>query len=53
MPSRAPTPATSLARAAHAAGVGFAIGAKRIAPLWRLLDGIAETDWHAAIDMHN
>ena len=29
----------------------FAIGAKRIAPLWRLLAGIAEDDWHDAIDM--
>ncbi len=29
----------------------FAIGAKRIAPLWRLLDGITETDWTDAIDM--
>ena len=45
--------AGTLARAAHAAGVVFAIGAKRIAPLWRVLDGIAETDWRAAIDMHN
>ncbi|HEY5857308.1 MAG TPA: IS1380 family transposase, partial [Aldersonia sp.] len=45
--------AGTLARAAHAAGVGFAIGAKRIAPLWRMLDGIAETDWRAAIDMHD
>lgn len=26
-----------LARAAHAEGIGFAIGAKRIAPLWRML----------------
>ena len=45
--------AGTLARAAHAAGVGFAIGAKRIASLWRMLDGIAETDWRAAIDMHD
>ena len=45
--------AGTLARAAHAAEVGFAIGAKRIAPLWRMLDGIAETDWRAAIDMHD
>ena len=35
------------ARRAHR----FAIGAKRIAPLWRLLAGIAEDDWHDAIDM--
>ena len=34
-----------LARAAHDAHIGFAIGAKRIAPLWRLLAGIAEEDW--------
>ena len=40
-----------LARAAHAAGIGFAIGAKRVAPLWRLLDGIAETRWADAKDM--
>ena len=26
----------------------FAIGAKRIAPLWRLLSGIADGDWHDA-----
>ena len=31
----------------------FAIGAKRIAPLWRLLAGIAEEDWHDAIEMDN
>jgi hypothetical protein len=31
--------------------VEFAIGAKRVAPLWRLLDGIAEGDWVEAIDM--
>ena len=31
----------------------FAIGAKRIAPLWRLLAGIAEDDWHDAIEMDN
>ena len=43
--------AGQLARAAHDAHVSFAIGAKRIAPLWRLLAGIAEDDWHAAIDM--
>ena len=33
------------------AHIGFAIGVKRIAPLWRLLAGIAEDDWHDAIDM--
>jgi len=31
--------------------VEFAIGARRIAPLWRILDGVAETDWTDAIDM--
>ena len=43
--------AGQLARAAHDAHIGFAIGAKRIAPLWRLLAGIAEQDWHDAIGM--
>jgi Transposase DDE domain group 1 len=43
--------AGALARAAHDARIGFAIGARRIAPLWRLLAGIAEEDWHHAIDM--
>jgi hypothetical protein len=43
--------AGALARAAHEARIGFAIGAKRIVPLWRLLAGIAEDDWHDAIDM--
>ncbi len=43
--------AGELARAAHFADVEFAIGAKRIAPLWRLLDGVAETDWTDATDM--
>ncbi len=33
--------AGALARVAHEAHIGFAIGAKRIAPLWRLLAGIA------------
>src|SRR5262249_29891404 len=28
-------------------------GARRIAPLWRLLDGIAEGAWHDAIEMDN
>ena len=45
--------AGQLARAAHDARIGFAIGAKRIAPLWRLLAGIAEEDWHDAIGMAN
>lgn len=43
--------AGQLARAAHEARISFAIGAKRIAPLWRLLAGIAEQDWHEAIEM--
>ena len=38
-------------RAAHDAHISFAIGAKRIAPLWRLLADLAEDDWHDAIDM--
>jgi hypothetical protein len=45
--------AGQLARAAHDAHIAFAIGAKRIAPLWRLLDGLAEDDWHDAIEMDN
>jgi hypothetical protein len=43
--------AGQLARAAHDEHVAFAIGAKRIAPLWRLLAGIAEDTWHEAIEM--
>ena len=43
--------AGQLARAALIAGVEFAIGAKRIAPLWRILNGVAEGDWTDAIDM--
>ncbi len=43
--------AGQLARAAHDARIAFAIGAKRIAPLWRLLAGIAGDAWHDAIDM--
>jgi hypothetical protein len=43
--------AGQLARAAHDAHISFAIGAKRIAPLWRLLAGLAEDSWHDAIDM--
>ena len=43
--------AGQLARAAMVAQVQFAIGAKRIAPLWRILEGVAETDWVDAIDM--
>jgi len=45
--------AGQLARAAHDAHIAFAIGAKRIAPLWRLLAGLAEDDWHDAIEMDN
>ncbi|HEX5295223.1 MAG TPA: transposase [Streptosporangiaceae bacterium] len=43
--------AGQLARAAHDARIGFAIGARRIAPLWRLLAGLAEDAWHDAIEM--
>lgn len=43
--------AGQLARAALFAGVEFAIGAKRIAPLWRILSGVGEGDWIDAIDM--
>jgi DDE family transposase len=43
--------AGELARAALFAEVEFAIGARRIAPLWRILDGVAEADWADAIDM--
>jgi len=43
--------AGELARAAFGEGAEFAIGAKRIAPLWRLLDGLTEDDWADAIDM--
>jgi len=45
--------AGALARAAHNEHIAFAIGAKRIAPLWRLLAGIADDDWHDAVDMDN
>jgi DDE family transposase len=45
--------AGELARAALFADVEFAIGARRIAPLWRILDGVAETAWTDAIDMTN
>jgi hypothetical protein len=43
--------AGELARVAFVQGVEFAIGAKRIAPLWRMLSGIVEDDWVDAIDM--
>jgi hypothetical protein len=45
--------AGALARAAHDERIAFAIGAKRIAPLWQLLDGTAEEDWHDAIGMEH
>ncbi|MGH3405412.1 MAG: transposase [Streptosporangiaceae bacterium] len=45
----APTPATS--PGSWPAQISFAIGAKRIAPLWRLLAGLADDAWHDAIDM--
>ena len=32
-------------------GVEFAIGAKRIAPLWRLLAGLSDKDWTDAVGM--
>jgi hypothetical protein len=32
-------------------GVEFALGAKRIAPLWRILSGVVEGDWTDATDM--
>jgi hypothetical protein len=40
-----------LARAALFADVEFAIGAKRIAPLWRLLSGLSDDDWVDAVGM--
>lgn len=43
--------AVDLAVAAHREGIEFAIGAKRIAPLWAALAGIDETGWTEAIDM--
>jgi hypothetical protein len=43
--------AVDLAVAAYREGVGFAIGTKRIAPLWRILVGVDQTDWVEAIDM--
>jgi hypothetical protein len=38
-------------RAAHDEHIAFAIGARRIAPLWRLLAGIADDGWRDAIEM--
>lgn len=43
--------AGELARVAFFEGVQFAIGAKRIAPLWRLLADLSGQDWAEAIDM--
>jgi DDE family transposase len=43
--------AGQLARAAHDEHIAFAIGARRIAPLWRLLGGLADDGWHDAIEM--
>ncbi len=43
--------AGQLARAAHDEKIAFVIGAKRIAPLWRLLAGIGEEAWTEAIEM--
>lgn len=43
--------AGKVAQAAHDEQISFAIGAKRIAPLWQLLDGINEDGWREAIDM--
>jgi len=40
-----------LARIAFLEGVEFAIGAKRIAPLWRLRAGPSEKDWADAVGM--
>jgi len=40
--------AGQLARVAHDAGIAFAIGARRITPLWRLLADIAEDAWDRA-----
>jgi len=43
--------AGDLARAAAAAGMLFAIGAKRITSMWKALAGIAEDAWRDAIGM--
>src|SRR3954447_16372066 len=43
--------AGQLARAALFTDIDFAIGARRIAPLWRVLDGLTDTAWTDAIDM--
>lgn len=43
--------AGQLARACLFTGVEFAIGARRTAPLWRVLDAVASDGWTDAIDM--
>lgn len=43
--------AGQLARAALFTDIEFAIGARRIAPLWRLLDTVAADGWTDAVDM--
>ncbi|WP_300610923.1 hypothetical protein [Trebonia sp.] len=43
--------AGQLARAARIEDISFATGARRIALLWRLPAGIAESDWHDAAGM--
>ena len=43
--------AGQLARAAARTGVEFAIGARRTAPLWRILDSVPADGWTDAIDM--
>jgi hypothetical protein len=43
--------AGQLARACLFSGVEFAIGARRTAPLWRILDGVPADGWTDAIDM--
>ncbi len=45
--------AGALARAAHDEHIAFAIGARRIAPLWRLPSGLGGGDWHDAIGMEH
>ena len=45
--------AGELARAAAKENMAFAIGAKRIASMWKALAGIAEDAWRDAIDMQN
>jgi hypothetical protein len=43
--------AGDLTRECPAHGVRFAIGAKRIAPLWRCLSGIDDNSWVPAMEM--